>query len=340
MIDVAQMLQAIEGDSPTGPDLDADSDVAYSTFVNATAVGKQEQGVGDQVIPAEDPDWSAVESEAVELFARSKDLRLAVPLTQSLTARAGLAGLAQGLSLIRGLVEQYWDTCHPRLESADDPFRVLRLADLNADSGLLKQLNAAVFAEARAVGRFTFRDVALATGALTPREGEVAPSTAILAGAIKEGDPEKSAVLVPTLDQTLADLQATVAAFSGQGNGTPDFDKLIATLQRARNLAAQALEVAPAESDTANEGETGDESDSGGGGGPGRLRTRADAKRTLEAVCEFLERTDPGHPAPLFVRRAVRLLDMSFVDIIKDMAPDALARVHDLGGIDPEATNE
>ncbi len=339
MIDVAQMLQALEGDSPTGPDLDADADVAYSTFVNATAVGKQEQGVGDQVIPAEDPDWNAVEKEAVELFARSKDLRLAVPLTQALTARAGLDGLAQGISLIRGLVEQYWESCHPRLEGADDPFRVLRLADLNADSGLLKQFNAAVFAEARAVGRFTFREVALATGAITPREGETSPSPAMLAGALKEGDPEITAKLLPTLDQTIADLEATTAAFLSQGNGSPDFDKLLAGLKRAAKLAAEALALTPAES--ANAEATGTDDDVGGGtGGPGRLRNRADAKRALETVCEFLERTEPGHPAPLFVRRAVRLLDMSFIDIIKDMAPDSLARIHDLGGVAADAPAE
>jgi type VI secretion system protein ImpA len=50
-------------------------------------------------------------------------------------------------------------------------------------------------------------------------------------------------------------------------------------------------------------------------------------------VCEFLERTEPAHPAPLLIRRAARLLDLSFLDIIRDIAPGAASQIEDLGGL-------
>ena len=139
------------------------------------------------------------------------------------------------------------------------------------------------------------------------------------------------------LDQTLIDLDQIVAVFNANSNGPPDFDRLIGMLKRGQTLVAQATANANDESgaDEGSAGHDGGESGGGGGGGPGRLRNRADAKRALEQICEFLERTEPGHPAPIFARRAVKLLDMNFLEIINELAPDSLPRVHDLGGIVP-----
>jgi len=67
--------------------------------------------------------------------------------------------------------------------------------------------------------------------------------------------------------------------------------------------------------------------------GNGKLRSRADARRQLELVCDFLERTEPSHPAPLLIRRAARLLDLNFVDIIRDLAPEATSQIENLGGL-------
>ena len=57
---------------------------------------------------------------------------------------------------------------------------------------------------------------------------------------------------------------------------------------------------------------------------------------SLESVCEFLERTEPAHPAPLLIRRAARLLDLSFLDIIRDIAPGAADQIENLGGLKRE----
>jgi type VI secretion system protein ImpA len=66
------------------------------------------------------------------------------------------------------------------------------------------------------------------------------------------------------------------------------------------------------------------------------VRSRDDALRLLDKVCDYLERQEPSNPAPLLIKRARRLMTMNFVDIIRDMAPDSLAQVETIAGIKQE----
>ena len=65
---------------------------------------------------------------------------------------------------------------------------------------------------------------------------------------------------------------------------------------------------------------------------PGVINSREDASRALERVCEWIERNEPSNPAPLLIRRAQRLMSKSFIDIIRDLAPDGLREVEKLAG--------
>jgi type VI secretion system protein ImpA len=65
---------------------------------------------------------------------------------------------------------------------------------------------------------------------------------------------------------------------------------------------------------------------------PGGLRTRRDALRMLDSVCEFLERSEPSNPAPLLIRRAQRLIGSGFLDIMRDMAPESLGHIEIITG--------
>ena len=67
---------------------------------------------------------------------------------------------------------------------------------------------------------------------------------------------------------------------------------------------------------------------------PGSIATRDDVVRTIDKLCEWIERNEPSNPAPLFLRRGQRLMTMSFVDIVKDLMPDGLDQLEKLAGID------
>jgi type VI secretion system protein ImpA len=68
----------------------------------------------------------------------------------------------------------------------------------------------------------------------------------------------------------------------------------------------------------------------------GGVHSRQDALRAIDMVCEYLERTEPTNPAPLFLRRARRLISHSFLQLVKELAPDALAEVARVVGVDPD----
>src|SRR5215218_4352681 len=62
-------------------------------------------------------DWTSVIKLAGEALAvKSKDIQLAVWLTEALLHKESLAGLLSGLNLIQGLIENFWDTMYPEVD--------------------------------------------------------------------------------------------------------------------------------------------------------------------------------------------------------------------------------
>ncbi|MCC6536305.1 MAG: type VI secretion system ImpA family N-terminal domain-containing protein, partial [Bryobacterales bacterium] len=61
------------------------------------------------------------------LITKSKDLELAVWMVESLVWKHGFAGLAEGLTVIHGLIEQFWETLHPLPDEGDYYMRLRHL---------------------------------------------------------------------------------------------------------------------------------------------------------------------------------------------------------------------
>src|SRR5579883_2178968 len=116
-IDIAALLEPISADSPSGEAIEYD---AQYIELETAARGKPEQELGDTIVAAEEPDWREVERIALELCARSKDLRVAVYLARAGLKLEGLAGFAAALELIKGYVGEFWPTVHPQLDPEDD----------------------------------------------------------------------------------------------------------------------------------------------------------------------------------------------------------------------------
>ncbi|MNT39766.1 hypothetical protein D3C72_1760380 [compost metagenome] len=62
------------------------------------------------------------------------------------------------------------------------------------------------------------------------------------------------------------------------------------------------------------------------------ISAREDVQVLLEKACEFLERTEPSHPAPMLIRRAQRLMDLNFFQIIEELVPEGLQKIESLAG--------
>jgi type VI secretion system protein ImpA len=328
MADIKAFLDPISGDARCGPDLDAAGDPAYVALGIATE-WKEAKYVGEkEVAPASAPNWPQVKEAAAALLAISKDLRIAKHYVTALAHTEGLPGFASGVRLVRELLERYWDALHPALEGPDDDWRRNLVMECNAERGALGGLRAAPIAESRKVGRFTLRDIEVLDGAAAPAENAQAPTAELLREAIRDSDQTKSALRYEACREALSDLKALQGIFGErQPSQSPEFPVIEKLLRRAEQVLGDALGKAAVADGTAQEGADGSAKPNG------ELRSRADARRLLETVCDYLERTEPSHPAPLLIRRAARLLDLGFLDIIRDIAPEAAGHVESLGGI-------
>jgi type VI secretion system protein ImpA len=111
---------------------------------------------------------------------------------------------------------------------------------------------------------------------------------------------------------------------AGQG---PDFVPLKKVLQRVADAGRKAVGDASVGEDAAT-------TSAPTARAAGTISSREDANRALERVCEWIERNEPSNPAPLLIRRAQRLMSKTFIDIIRDLAPDGLKEVEKLAGIE------
>lgn len=326
--DLEPLLSPLAGDSPSGPDL-----VYDPVFVEMeqAALGKPERQYGDKVYPAEPADWAAVHERVLALLPRTRDLRVAVMLARSAARLQGVAGYAHGLGLVRGLLDRHWDGVHPQLDASDgnDPtMRVNALVPLAGLDAGLQDLRAAKLSPAR--GSMTVRDVELAFAPANAAAGETVPSEAGLLSALQQmlAEHPQAAADAAAAHATAQAIDSALQARVG-ADQAPELGPLLAltgslsrAVARAGGAATDGAEAAPAAA-------------SGGGSvAVGAIRSRSDAARELGRVCEWIERNEPSNPAPLLIRRAQRLMDKSFLEIVRDLAPDGLGQVERIAGIE------
>ena len=302
-----------------------------------------------------------IDSRAAELLSRrGKDLRVVKALAVSWLQARGVEGLRDGVLLFEALLERFPDTVHPRPDE-DDPSdvsaRAMVLSEIVAGKGFANLLRESVVLNS-AAGNIVMRDAEVLERNLDPdpdrpasieqyrgvvrlalaRELGVAPD-AVADEAMQQ---RLEALRQPLLDtsQAMDRLMGRFEAGSVRG------DAVQALLGRmARQLGEIADQSGASAASAAVNDTLGDQSavvavqagiKGGGPGGGGRLQTREDARRQILEICAFLESVEPSHPAPLFLRRAERLLGArNYFEIVRDMTPDAVDEVSRITGHQP-----
>lgn len=338
---IESLLQPVSADAPCGVDLEYDP-----AFLELERIsqGKPEQQMGSTIVPAQEPDWREVAKRTMELFAKTKDLRIAIRLTRALFRIEGLAGLSDGLAVMRGLVERFWDGFYPRLDPDDgnDPtFRVNILMELCDPANFVDRVRTTPIVAAKSFGRFSLRDIAISTGELPPDAGSEAPSSSAIDGAFMECPLPELQGTADVVRASIASLTAIEAFFGDKviASSGPNFSKLTEVLRAADKALSVRLErrgvvAAP----TGEAGATGEAGPGAGAAGPsmsGEINSREDVIRVLDKICLYYERVEPSSPIPILLKRSKRLVSANFLDILKDIAPDGLSQAENLRGRDP-----
>ena len=344
-IDVERLLAEVSSDQPSGENLEYDP--LYGEL-ERSAQGKEEQQFGDTIIPAEDPDWKAVRKNALELFPRTKDLRVGMYLVQAVVGQDGMLGLRDGLQVIHGLITRFWDTVHPELDPDDDndpTMRVNVLVTLCAPS-MLRKVREAPLVSHRVLGRFSLRDVQVVNGQMALPEGRPAPDAASLDAAFMEIDLEELQATADAVVESIAAVQQIEDVVTDQvgASQAPDLSGLRDVLKEVKHELDQRLSrrgVTVGEAD-----EPGDPAAAGGvagaaaAGAPQRMKgeitCREDVVRMLDKACQYFARNEPTSPVPLILERAKRLIGKNFLEILRDMAPDGLQQAQNVAGVTDE----
>src|SRR5580698_72091 len=113
----ADLLTPIAGDNPSGANL------RYDPVYDQLKEARRQDDTGPQ------GDWQrerkvadyrlVVDLAGKALAERSKDLQLAVWLAEAALYRERFPGLQQGIDVVRGMLEQFWDTLYPEIEDDD-----------------------------------------------------------------------------------------------------------------------------------------------------------------------------------------------------------------------------
>ncbi|WP_260432940.1 type VI secretion system protein TssA [Burkholderia stagnalis] len=333
---IDRLLDGVAPDAPCGANLEYEPDFLQ---LREHATPRPEQQYGDTVIPAEAPDWRAVERLALALSGRTKDLRVAAYLTRSWTELHGIPGYADGLAVVAGLLGRWWDDVHPRLDADGEPDPTPRCNALAEVAGAHDCARAA-------------RRQPLFDGGPSVRDAERMLDGQDDGGERQPGDRER--LLDALLDvrgdgppplqparaalAALASIRAQVSEKLG-GEWAPDASDVEKALHRI-------VQRAPPPRDTAAPAETGADGAAPGQAEPspraapadGRawrdaeVTSRDDVRIGLDKICRYFELHEPSHPAPLLLRRAQRLLALDFYEIIRDLAPESLPKLDLLSG--------
>lgn len=350
--DLAPLLDPVSGAHPCGRDLE----LSLELQALESAAKEPEQPAIASVSAVDSRNWRALADQARKLLAASKDLRIAVLLTRALSQTDGIAGYAHGLALVRGLLERHWDGLYPSLDEDDDSpdLRINALSELLNREQLVALRHAPIAASAE-LGTFDVNAVLAAHGLslAQPTRAEVTPKHVL--HAVEQLDDTALTALVSAIELARGDLHAIAswlttkvgahrfhpdALAAREGERSPGLlDALSTVLNELLRRRHPERDGASAEVPEPSE-EGGELPASPAVAAPrpdfsGEVRSRDDVLKAIENICKYYARHEPASPVPILLARAKRLVPMSFVELIQELADQALPQVEALSGSKP-----
>lgn len=328
-IDLEALTQPVDDENPCGPDLeDFVFDPGY-TELERMAQGKPEQVMGNEVIPAEEPDWRAVLKKAQELAGQVRSLRVSVYLTKALCAREGIAAMREGLELVHALMEKFWDDVEPVLDDGDATERLHTLGEIASEEGLLHLIRQSVLVSSPAIGKFTIRDYLIASDKLTTPKGEEAVSLTSINQALMDCDLAQLQAMLENIEQSVETVGRIESLFNEKlsPNYLIDLDPFSKLFKEVRPAIEEALgRRGIAVETSADDAQAAEPAAAGAGSvrapAAGEIASREDVVRMLDRITEYYNKNEPSSPVPLLLQRAKRLVSADFMAILKDIASD------------------
>jgi len=326
------ILNPIPGDNPAGPNL------YYDPLMDKIKEARREDDAGPagewerELKVADHKLVIKLGSEAIA--TKSKDLQIGVWLTESLLKSQGFPGLREGLDVLKGILDTFWDGCHPEIEDGDMEMRAAPLDWLGSrmevpvkSVGLLKNgLNYIQYKDSRGVPseadaaaseeKQRKRQEAIDDKKTTPEEWEVGDKATTNDFLLKVAE---------NLDGCIAALEAltqiTDEKFADQAPSYKGLREALVEVRHTVKLFLKARGIVEGGADggddaDAAQDETAGAETAGGGGyaaGPRGITVTGvvpanleEVAIRLEAISKFLRDQDPANPGAYMLLRGFR----------------------------------
>lgn len=340
------LLNPIAGPNPSGESLRYASvskrDATYF-YDKVKEARREEEDIGEYGQEGKKADFDLVIKLCTDALAeRTKDLQIAAWLTEALLQTKRFAGFKEGLNLLQGLVENFWDTLYPELEDGDTELRVAPLEWVGQLGAAVQLLPLTEKKPPLTDNGFNWFE--LKQSAKIPTDEEAGSSDAkkktretaikekkVLPEQFEEAFTATKKAYYKELTADLAALQESLGALdeictSKFGSAGPSFGNLRTALEEVamsvRVLLKKKLELDPDPVEAPPAVPTGETPQEGAQGASARAQVatarwpvdsvsaqpgdREQAVACLIAAAQFLRQQEPSNPVSYLVLRGLR----------------------------------
>ena len=288
------------------------------------------------------PEWGRVVDVATKVLAtRTKDLLIAGWLTEALVRVSGFAGFRDGLRLIHGFVDRFWEGLHPLPEDQDLSNRAAPFAWLTSHDGgarmpvALREIPLAPspggptlnwnFWHLRRVapqGKDEKED------SFKRRTVEAEQKRLLFDGAVDTSPISFYQTLLADMDACLAEIDLLAVTLDERlGDHAPGWGELRNSIGEIRVFVYGVLKrrgglIETVATPQVEEGAMTTNAAGGPAANNGPIRSRAEAVARLDEAARFFSQTEPHSPVAHLIRRAVRWAGMSFEDVLAELIKD------------------
>ncbi|WP_406828463.1 type VI secretion system protein TssA [Microbulbifer sp. ARAS458-1] len=357
VIEIDGLLQEISADSPQGEDIREDRSPTSDYYTIKDARNSARAAERSAMFDDSDTDllapWRDVARTAEKILReKSKDLEVASWYTEALIRLHGFAGLRDGVVLISGLVEQFWDDLYPEPDEDGLETKVAPLTGLNgdgADGTLLLPIRSAEITPEGDFGGFSFFQYQQARDAdkIADPDAKAARVETLGYGlgefeqCSKSAAPQWAQDLVETLEETLTTYKQINETLRGHcAHDAPPFSNISSlldeVLRTTRFIYQEQLESLAAVAETAEipDGEAPQEPGMQQvtamvqqiAAPNGAITSREDALVLLEKAARYFRTYEPHTPLAPGLERLINWGRMTVAELMTELLPDDQSR--------------
>lgn len=361
LIDVNALLAPVSEESAVGKDIRQDpsptSDYSLIKDARSSARAAERNSMFDGGSTEASENWQKILDLAPKILSNSaKDLEVACWYTEALVRKAGFRGLRDGFTLLRRLIEEYWDDdLYPVPDEDGIETRVAPITGLNgegSDGILLAPIRSIHITQDHPPGPFSLWQYKQALDVKRISDDATRADQASKIGFTLE---DITNVIDLSSQQFYVDLRDDVSACLKEfktisdmltercGNhDAPPTSKILGLLGDTLstiNHVAKAKFPVEIENDEEVDAGMPEESGETGVATKGPIKNRTEAIRQLLSISEFFRKTEPHSPISYVLEKAVKWGEMALPELINELIPDSSSR-HTYSSLTGVTSNE